>query len=692
MNTLIVCEKPSAANKIAQNISKGKVETKKEGKVTYYKIKWSNNTAYVVAALGHLFVLKNSAPISRYPFFTFSWYPAYKVNKKARNTQQFIKTINKLAKRCQEFIGATDYDIEGSVIGYNVIKYCAGDEALKKSKRAKFSSLTKSELANSFQNLSSTLDYGQINAGLTRHELDWIWGMNVSKALSKAYASVNKRYAPFPAGRVQSPTLEILTQREKEIEKFVPKKYYKIRLKFIHKNKELFAEYSKSKIWDRQEAQKIYSECKEEEFTVENITKRNTKIDPPTPFNLSNLQSESYRIFGYSPLKTQQIAQGLYLSALISYPRTSSKKFPKMDFRDYIKSLAEIDEYNKAAKILIDKNLYLPRQGKASDPAHPCIHALALENDGFGAYLSLKGQNKKLYDLVIRRTLSTFGEEAIRELTSIKLTQNGHKFTLRGKKILERGWMEIYDKYAPDEEIELPKLKEGDTTKAEVIMEEKETKPPKRYNVSSIVKKMEKIGIGTKSTRAAIVQGLIQRKYAEGRKIKVTDLGKVVIGVLSKHIKEIISPELTAYFEKELDEIRENKKEKKEVIDEAKIKLIYYLDKFREKEREIGKELSRGFKKTISLDKKLGDCPKCSGELRIVRSARSGKIFAGCTNYKNKSCDVSYPLPQRYSFKTTQEVCEECKAPQIKIKRRSKEIISCINPKCPKKDQIKSRK
>lgn len=684
MDTLIICEKPSAAKKIAESISDAKVETQKEQGVTFYKITWQSNLAYVVPSLGHLFVLKNSAPIVTYPFFTVNWYPVYMIDKKAASTKNFIEVISKLSKNVTTIIGATDYDIEGSVIGYNIIKYCAGDDALKRSKRAKFSSMTKNELIKSFSNLEDTLDYGQINAGLARHELDWIWGMNISKALSKSFSSVNKRYVALPAGRVQSPTLEILTKREEEIASFVSQKYYKIRLKFIYKNKEIYADYSTSKIWDKEKAQKIYSECLGHEFRVQKISTKTTVIEPPHPFDLSSLQSESYRCFGYSPLKTQRIAQNLYLSAFISYPRTSSHQFPKIDFREYISSLHSIDEkYKDLLNTLLANNLVIPREGKKSDPAHPCIHVLALDSDAYGSYLSLSGQNKKLYDLIMRRTLSSFSTQAKRETTNVSLVHSDHKFTLKGKKIIEDGWMTFYDKYAQRDEVLIPKFKEGDCVSTEVILEEKETKPPARYNLSSILKKMEEVNIGTKATRASIVEGLMKNRYIEGDQICVSDLGKGVIGVLSKHIEEIISPNLTAHFESKLDEIREGKKDKKEVIDEAKIKLIYYLARFKKQEKVVGEELSTAFEKTLSLEKKVGVCPCCGGDLKVIRSRKSGKIFVGCSNFATKTCNISYPLPQKFKFDILEESCETCQAPKIKFKRRNQ--ITCVNPLCPAK-------
>ncbi|MEM3402367.1 MAG: DNA topoisomerase I [Candidatus Hadarchaeales archaeon] len=371
MKTLIICEKPAAAVKIAGALSEKKRKKELNG-VTYFEVERDGKTLIVVPAIGHLFTLKSKRPLKDYPVYDIEWVPSYVADRKAAKTKPFIETIRELAKDATEYISACDFDIEGSVIAYNILKNLCGEEAVKKAKRMKFSTLTAEELRQAYENLMPRLDFEMIDAGLTRHIVDWYWGMNVSRAMSAAVEAAGKRFIKLSAGRVQTPTLKILAEREKEIEAFKPTPYWLVRLILRIGSSDLEAEHSTERFWRKEEAEKIVTACKGKKAVVKKIEARTYQRMPPYPFDLGSLQAEAYRCFGYTPMRTQQLAQDLYLMGAISYPRTSSQKLPpSIGYETIIKRLGEIStQYREIANELLKMPTLAPREGPKSDPAH----------------------------------------------------------------------------------------------------------------------------------------------------------------------------------------------------------------------------------------------------------------------------------------------------------------------------------
>jgi DNA topoisomerase-1 len=675
--TLIVCEKPSAAGKIASALAEKRPKKQEFDGVPYYEFKRNGDMLVVVPALGHLFTLKNVKPMRDYPTYDIKWVPAYEADKRAERSRPFVEAISELAEDADEFINATDYDIEGAVIGYTILKYLCGGDAPKRAKRMKFSTLTDEELQKAYENLLPKLDSGLVDSGLARHLLDWYWGMNVSKAMSAAVEAAHNRFAKLSAGRVQTPTLKILFEREREIKAFKPEPYWVITLLFKLDGQDVEAKHKTERFFDKAEAEKVRKACKGKPAKVTKITTREYRKSPPAPFDLGQLQSEAYRCFGYTPARTQQLAQSLYDAALISYPRTSSQKLPPaIGYAKIIKHLGGIRGYKALAESLLKKKELEPHEGRKTDPAHPAIYPTGEKPK------ALRGPRRKLYDLIVRRFFSTFGDRAVKESMRIDLDVAGQLFYLRGRRILEKGWLEYYGPYGATDEVLLPELKEGEELQPKKLtFEEKETQPPPRYNPSSIVKEMEARNLGTKATRAPILQNIHDRHYITGNQIEVTELGDKTIESLLKHCPEIVSEDLTARFEREMEDIQEGKRGKDEVLEEAKKTLGEILEKFRKHQVKIGKVLGEAYRKTRREQKMLGECPKCGARMKIVVSRRTKKRFAGCLSYPK--CDNSYPLPQRGYITALGKTCEECGTPMIQVKRaRTRPYRMCLDPDC----------
>ena len=610
MVELIISEKPSQAQKIAEALADVKPKKIVEDKVSYYELTHKGKKILVGCAVGHLFNLREKNKKGwTYPVFDTEWAPAYELNKNSEFTKKYIDTLSKLADKSDEFVVACDFDLEGSLIGYNILRFIANK---KDGKRMKFSTLTQEELQESYEHASEHLDFPLINSGEARHVIDWVFGINLSRALTLSVKNATKSFKILSSGRVQGPTLKILSERELEIQKFKPKPYWELEaLGDVH------AQHEKGKFWQEKEVKKIYQKVKDEKSAVvKKITKKTQLQSPPNPFDLTSLQLEAYRLFRINPKDSLALAQSLYTKAYISYPRTSSNQFPlNMNIKSLLQKIAKQKEYAKLIQELLEKDKIKPNNGKKTDPAHPPIHPTGVEPK------KLSEKENKIYDLVVRRTLATLAEPAKRESVSAELDIKKEPFIANGIRTVEPGWHRFYGQYAKFDEINLPDVKEGDVTKVKKInLLSKETQPPKRFTPASVIKELENRNLGTKATRSQILEALYQRNYIAGQSIQVTNLGLKTVQTLDKYCPEILDEEMTRKLEQDMEEIREKKETKEKVIDEAEKHLSKILKHFKENELKIGKALSEANIETLKQESKIGPCPECKkGTLQIKK-------------------------------------------------------------------------
>jgi DNA topoisomerase-1 len=687
--TLIITEKPDAANRVAMALNlNGKPKRLSENGVPYFS---ANNDEIIVApALGHLYTV---ASIRKgewdYPVFDYRWVPRYLAERGASRVRVWLKVISKLAENAETFIDACDYDIEGSIIGYCILKYACGNKE-KTAKRMKYSTLTKEELQEAFNHLLPNLDFPQIEAGLARHEVDWLYGINLSRALTKAAKSYSGQYATLSTGRVQGPTLKFLEIREKTIRSFVPTPYWSISAK-INVNGSIFeVAYEKNVIENKQEAEIIRDSCKKKDAEITKITLKEFEQNPPVPFDLGTLQSESYRLFKYTPMRTSNIAQHLYINALISYPRTSSQKLPpSIGYQKILKNLSKAASYQKIAFKLLAQPFLKPNEGKKIDPAHPAIYPTGNLPEKL-----LDATERNVYDLIVKRFLAVFGEPAIKQSVNVTVNINDYFFIYSGARTLSEGWMEYYRPYVHLTDVSLPPLNEGQKVQVKKItLKDYFTKPLPRYNPRSLLMKMEKEELGTKATRASTIQTLYDRKYLQGREsMVVTELGFEVIEVLRKYCPTVVSSKMTKMLEQKMDQIYQGQVTKEAVVKEAVEILKPVTLELKEKEAVIGASLSQALQKLRLDERTIGKCPKCqSGKLLILRSKKTGKRFVGCTNYFEHKCDAAYPLPQKGVIKTS-GVCKICGCPTIRVFIGIKRPwCLCLNTNCPSKKEKVNR-
>ncbi len=688
--TLIITEKPDAANRIASALDAvGKAKKMVDNGVPYYVAKRSEDIV-VVPALGHLYTVANEKKGREdYPVFDLQWVPRYLAERGAARIRTWLKVISKLAENADTFIDACDYDIEGSIIGYSILKYACGNKE-NTAKRMKYSTLTKDELEIAYTQLLPRLDFALIEAGLTRHEVDWLYGVNLSRALTMAAKSYSGQYATLSTGRVQGPTLMFLEKRERSIKCFVPTPYWSIRAGVSIGGSVFEVEYEKKVIGIKEEADAIVKACKGKNGKIEKIEMTEVQQKPPLPFDLGSLQSEAYSIFRYTPMRTSSIAQRLYLDALISYPRTSSQRLPpEIGYEAILKNLAKIREYTKLAGELLAKPELKPTEGKKEDPAHPAIYAT-----GNLPERALVGAEKNIWNLVVRRFMAVFGEPAMRQVVRVTISINGEKFLLRGKQTLEEGWLRFYKPFTRLEDVPLPPMKEGQRVSVEkVVLEDKFTQPPPRYNPSSLLKKMEEGNIGTKATRAGIIQTLYDRKYILENNIVVTDLGFEVTDVLRKYCPSVVSVEFTRKLEERMNEIQQGKETKEKILSDAVEILKPVTASLKENEKAIGEQLSRAVKKSKLEERIISSCPTChNGKLAILYSRKTRKRFVGCTNYFNGTCKTAFPLPQRGFVKPSGKACKGCGWSTVQVWLKGKRPWNlCLNPQCPAKTKEERR-
>jgi DNA topoisomerase-1 len=675
--TVMIGEKPKVASRLANAL--GNYSIKKNRGVKNYVLETDNRRIIIAPAVGHIFNLDQVEDGWDYPVFDVEWKPIFETSDSSDYVKKYYNNLEDQLEKADSYINACDFDLEGSVIGFSILHNIA-DAPEERIERMKFSTLTPDDLQEAFDNLED-FDKGMTEAGVTRHILDYYYGINVSRALMKAVRD-NDRYKTLSTGRVQGPTLKILADREREIQAFEPDPYWELYL--IHSEFEAQWEDDEDRIWDEEVADDVFNEVYgETEAKVTNIKVNNYSHNPPIPFNLTGLQSEASSQFNISPKQTQSIAQTLYENGLISYPRTESQKLPpKLGYKTLLKKLKGQEKYTEKAKKVLKKdkndNLYTT-QGKKEDDAHPAIYPTGEPPSG------LSKQEGRIYDLVVKRFFAVFGKAAKRQSLTFTLDVNDHEFKAKSKITKERNWYDLYDPYVRVDEAELPEMEEGQILDVEDFRkDEKETQPPNRYSQSGIVNQLEKQDLGTKATRAQTVDRLYNRNYIEDKPIHVTDLGLAIIDTLEDYCSNVISEELTREFEDKMEEIREGDNTREDVLGEARKELGDILEKFKDNQKQIGAELVNTIDAERERRRQLGECQECEdGILRMIKS--NGSKFVGCSNYPD--CENTYPLPNNGNIEPKGSTCDECGTPEIKVTRnKGKNYEMCIDPDCSKKD------
>jgi len=649
---LIITEKHNTAKRIASILS-AKVESKKRGKINYYVF----DETIVLGLRGHIV-----SP--DFPEHLKDW---RKVDLRdlidaeivtIPTEREIVSFLRELAPKVQEVIIATDYDREGELIGVEALEIIRSVNPSATFKRARYSAITPKEIKEAFRNLQE-VDFNLASAAKSRQIIDLVWGAVLTRFLSVTAGRYGKNF--LSAGRVQSPTLRLLVDREKEIENFKPVPYWEIYADF---QEGFTAKHSAGRFEEKEKAEEILRKLGKTGKVV-SVERSRKKERSPAPFDTTSFLSAASSL-GISASRAMQVAEDLYTSGYISYPRTDNTVYPpSIDLREILKELRKT-EFREFAEELLKKDELIPTRGRKETTDHPPIHPVAPASRD-----ELKGDHWKIYELVVRRFLATLSDDTIWDVMKVKIDISGEIFIANGRRIVHEGWLKCYP-YSQKSENLLPEMSEGDLLRVKKIrLEEKETSPPQRYGQGRLIKLMEKLGLGTKSTRHEIISKIYSRGYAHGNPLRPTKTGIMVVELLKKYAEVITKPDMTRMLEEEMDRIAEGKKTEEEVIRESKEMLRKVVELLYSKKSEISDSMNRD----LTEERTLGKCPRCGSNLVIKRSKKSR--FVGCEAYPN--CSFTLPLPQSGRIIITKEICEKHGMKKIKIiNKRGTWNLGCV--------------
>jgi DNA topoisomerase-1 len=666
--TLVIAEKPDAAYRIALAIDNN-CKSKGTKSLKYWEADRDGVKYIICPAVGHIFniaSIKGSSNI--YPVFDVFWSDS--------GFESRVNLFRTLARNAKKFVVACDYDIEGDAIGYNIIKYaCLVDPS--NALRIYFSTLAPEDILSALKSPTLVGPWSIAVAGRSRHLIDFMWGVNISRALSLSL--IRNSYFKLSLGRVQGPTLNYIYEREKERNLHLPTPFWKVFSRGTINDHQILLEYERN-CFSKDEPNKIKEELENTCGEVGNLIRRRFAVSPPYPFNLNDLQYEAYKIFHFEPSLTLKIAEALYLKALISYPRTDSQKIPKsIGYDRILNGLSHNKDYKFYIETLTNK---VPIEGSRGDSAHPAIFPTGLQP------VNLDRRHHLLYDLIVRRFLATFAKRCIKETLRIEVKNHGYNFVANFNRIVYPGFTEIYNFGKHKENWLDVEVTKGSLVRfMNVYYNEEYTSPPPAYNPAALLSKMENDDIGTKTTRSEIIDVLYERRYIKGRNIQITQLGMLIIETAKLFYPELISVETTRELEKDISDIENDADRYSSIIIKCASKVLSALEKFESKKSLLTAESHERYLRLSKDRQELTKCPICGmGSLVIIRSHKSGKRFVGCTNY-SKGCKASAPLPQRGLIRYSGNLCKMCGWPIIYVfyPHRRYPWRVCINMSCPRK-------
>jgi DNA topoisomerase I len=670
---LIISEKANAAKKIAQFLAEGSVKDGKHRSVPHHTFTWGGEECVSVGLKGH--VLN-----PEYPEEYSNWQkvePSELIDAeilKAVSEKGVANAVKSLAKKADRVVIATDFDREGELIGVEALSLAfeANPRLMDHVERARFSALTEGEVTRSFDNLLE-VSRELADAGAARQDIDLIWGATLTRWVSRA----TRRYgsAFLSVGRVQSPTLVLIAERERERRAFVPEPYWELEATLRNGGGPFVVHHAHGRFKEEAGARKAFENLTNT-ATVTEVKQKSATRPPPTPFNTTGFLTEAARL-GIRPSRAARIAEDLYTDGYISYPRTDNTVYARsLDLREILGYLKRVEGTGKYAEKLLAAEKLSPTRGKKETTDHPPIYPTE-----YASRKALRDDQWKIYQLVVRRFLATLSGPARTLRTTLRFESGGEPLVASGTVVTQEGWLAVYP-YARRADEELPALSEGDeveVVEAEVLS--KETQPSARYGQGRLIKLMEDLGLGTKATRPNIIQNLYDRGYVHDDPIVPTETGMAVAQALKDFASEIATHEMTAELERSMDAISEGKVSKDSVVDESRdvLRRVYeHLENSEEKFADIVWNGIRG-------DEILGPCPNCGKNLVVRRNRRSGKRFAGCEGYPE--CRTTFPLPQKGDIIPLGTQCDACGSPEIKVIGRKRPWVTCINMDCPKKQE-----
>lgn len=622
MKRLIIAEKPS----VAKDLSRVLKATKKTK--NYYE----GDKVIVTWALGHLLTLKMPEDLNKewqqWQLETLPMLPKQIGIKPLPKTGHQLKAIASLAKRKDvgEAVIATDAGREGELVARWILQWVRFNKPVK---RLWISSQTDKAIKQGFANLKPASQYDNLyESAISRAKADWLVGLNVTRALTVKYQD------NLSAGRVQTPTLALVRQQEKQIEKFLPQEYFTIQfadnqLTFTHQQKNPQA------IKTREAAQQLVQQMSQTAGTVEKIEEKVKRQAAPLPYDLTEIQREANQRYGFSAKKTLSLVQSLYeIHKVVTYPRTDSK-YLTTDMQNTMKErLQAISDFNPQVKTII-KNGSKVVLKKVFNNALVSDHHALIPTEQRANFAKLSSDEQRIYQMIVSRFLMLFLPEYQEKVEKITLSFGSERFVVSNKKVLEPGWKGTSDE---------PKAKvvhytEGQKIKGEFSIEKQLTTPPKPLSEGTLLAKMEKYSLGTPATRAEMIEKLIKSDLMERKAnyLAVTPKGKQLLGLVNP---SLVTPELTEKWEKNLEKIAK-----------GQMKSQQFIQQIEQDTKRLVAEIKQSNQSYQDFSITQKRCPEC-GSLLKEKNGRDGKRLV-CTN---EDCHYS----RRKEPKVSNHRCPQC--------------------------------
>ncbi|MEQ3474425.1 DNA topoisomerase III [Enterococcus cecorum] len=622
MKQLIIAEKPS----VAKDLSRVLKATKKTK--NYYE----GDKVIVTWALGHLLTLKMPEDLNKewqqWQLETLPMLPKQIGIKPLPKTGHQLKAIASLAKRKDvgEAVIATDAGREGELVARWILQWVRFNKPVK---RLWISSQTDKAIKQGFANLKPASQYDNLyESAISRAKADWLVGLNVTRALTVKYQD------NLSAGRVQTPTLALVRQQEKQIEKFLPQEYFTIQfadnqLTFTHQQKNPQA------IKTREAAQQLVQQMSQTAGTVEKIEEKVKRQAAPLPYDLTEIQREANQRYGFSAKKTLSLVQSLYeIHKVVTYPRTDSK-YLTTDMQNTMKErLQAISDFNPQVKTII-KNGSKVVLKKVFNNALVSDHHALIPTEQRANFAKLSSDEQRIYQMIVSRFLMLFLPEYQEKVEKITLSFGSERFVVSNKKVLEPGWKGTSDE---------PKAKvvhytEGQKIKGEFSIEKQLTTPPKPLSEGTLLAKMEKYSLGTPATRAEMIEKLIKSDLMERKAnyLAVTPKGKQLLGLVNP---SLVTPELTEKWEKNLEKIAK-----------GQMKSQQFIQQIEQDTKRLVAEIKQSNQSYQDFSITQKRCPEC-GSLLKEKNGRDGKRLV-CTN---EDCHYS----RRKEPKISNHRCPQC--------------------------------
>jgi DNA topoisomerase-1 len=645
MSIVVFTEKNKAAAQIAGILSEGGFNRASIEGIPVYDFKKDGKEWRIMGLSGHIMGYDFPPELNNWrgcdPAVLLDTPPVKNVTK-----QPYAAAIALVSKGADEIILACDFDREGENIGFEARSLA---EKVSKSpvKRARFSSLSDSEIKQAFSNLVEP-DFNLAMSAEARQILDLKMGAAFTRFLTLAVQQRARTKDIISIGPCQTPTCGFVYEREKLILDFKSKDFWKIEGTFSHSKIDFTGTHRSGHIQDKAKADEIFSRIKGSKTGIlEKKSVKESTTSPPYPLNTTEFLKRASKFLGISPENALEIAEQLYLSGFTSYPRTETNKYADdFDFRLKVLGFAS-GEYREYAMTILSRLPITCRNGTRDGHDHPPIHPIRAATKADIEKSVRMPDAWKVYDLVVRHFLANLMQPALFEKTHLEISVKGEIFDATGSVMKDAGWMAAYpfetknDKFLPDisvtEEIAIKKLS---NTKSQ-------TTPPKRLTEAELLTLMDKYKIGTKATAPSHIETNKKRGYFEtkGKTISILDTGFTLMEALDTTVPILVKPDVRSRIEALIQDVEDGKKGFEAALEEGSVLIRdMYSHLVTNKEQIVRKMAGTITDEQVAADKKnfIGQCPECDRLLRIVKTDKGR--FVGCSGYPD--CRKTYPLPK----------------------------------------------